>query len=417
MKKRLLTLLSATVLCGMVSGCCISHDWQEATCTAPKTCAKCGETEGEPLAHTWVDATCTEAKHCSVCGTTEGEPLPHEWVEATYETPKTCSVCGTTEGEPKQSYFAEYGVDVPDGPIKCTVDYLYLNRDNPETYCRVGDATYTQTECYVTPADEEGYQNLYLTVKIALKPGAYYDAAQDVEYLRSATANFIYDWYTGRKLPSRTMLNNDAQENSVTLEIDGASYEVSCSTETEIKQGDWTFDGKGNGTSKINFTVKYIFRIPEGYDGLVYAVMPQKEYNGVDMETVFGQEEAVYAPIDQAGEDYVEDMQFFRINHTELPVKEGEDTSDTSDISAATDTVAEMPDDVGGDSMSEGEYDEIVNAIVEEILKENSNSVPEHLPGNPLPEGYVTPSTGELPYSEFDPNAEAPESLKGRVLY
>ena len=102
MKKRLLTLLTAAMLCGMVSGCCVSHDWQEATCTAPKTCAKCGETEGEPLPHTWVEATCTEAKHCSVCGTTEGEPLPHEWVEATYETPKTCSVCGATEGEPKE---------------------------------------------------------------------------------------------------------------------------------------------------------------------------------------------------------------------------------------------------------------------------------------------------------------------------
>lgn len=102
MKKRLLTLLTAAMLCGMVSGCCVSHDWQEATCTAPRTCAKCGETEGEPLPHTWVDATCTEAKHCSVCGTTEGEPLPHEWVEATYETPKTCSVCGATEGEPKE---------------------------------------------------------------------------------------------------------------------------------------------------------------------------------------------------------------------------------------------------------------------------------------------------------------------------
>ena len=27
----------------MISGCCVSHDWQGATCTAPKTCAKCGE--------------------------------------------------------------------------------------------------------------------------------------------------------------------------------------------------------------------------------------------------------------------------------------------------------------------------------------------------------------------------------------
>ena len=330
MKKRLLTLLSAAVLCGMVSGCCISHDWQEATCTAPKTCAKCGETEGEPLPHTWVDATCTEAKHCSVCGTTEGEPLPHEWVEATYETPKTCSVCGATEGEPKQSYFAQYGVDVPDGPVDCTVDYIYYNKEDPETYCRVGDAVFTQTDCYAEPADEEGYQNVHLTLTVAMQPGYYYDAAEGVNYTSATFVNYMYDWYTGRKLPTRDMRGDDAQEYAVTLDIDGVSYEVSYSKELSWEQGEWVFDEAGNATSSDTATQEFIFRIPEGYDGLVYCAYPKREYTELDTETVTGLDEAEYADLDPTDEEteedkkIIEDQRFFRINHIEIPVREAE---------------------------------------------------------------------------------------------
>ncbi|MBQ9145461.1 MAG: hypothetical protein IJX70_03240, partial [Clostridia bacterium] len=75
------------------------HTWNDATCTAPKTCSVCGATDGEELGHTWVDADCDTPKTCSVCGETEGEALGHAWVDADCDTPKTCSVCGETEGE------------------------------------------------------------------------------------------------------------------------------------------------------------------------------------------------------------------------------------------------------------------------------------------------------------------------------
>ncbi|MGM9631855.1 MAG: hypothetical protein ACI3XL_02030 [Eubacteriales bacterium] len=52
------------------------HDWNDATCTSPKTCKNCETTDGEALGHTWVEATYTDPKTCSVCGATEGEPLP-----------------------------------------------------------------------------------------------------------------------------------------------------------------------------------------------------------------------------------------------------------------------------------------------------------------------------------------------------
>ena len=122
--KKAVALMLAISMAFALCACCLSHDWQEATCTEPKTCLKCGKTEGEALGHKWEEATCTKPKTCSVCGVTEGkalghkageatctEPsicsvcgetvknaLGHKWVDATCTEPKTCSVCGATEG-------------------------------------------------------------------------------------------------------------------------------------------------------------------------------------------------------------------------------------------------------------------------------------------------------------------------------
>jgi len=99
MRQRL-RVLAVVGMVVLLTGCCMKHEWKEATCTEPKKCVKCGETEGEPLGHTWAEATCTKPKTCTVCGATEGEPLGHTWVDRTTEAPKTCSRCGETEGKP-----------------------------------------------------------------------------------------------------------------------------------------------------------------------------------------------------------------------------------------------------------------------------------------------------------------------------
>jgi len=72
------------------------HEWSDATCTKPQTCA-CGETQGEPTGHTWADATCTAPKTCSVCKATEGEPAGHtpsEWKSDARSHWKNCTVEG-----------------------------------------------------------------------------------------------------------------------------------------------------------------------------------------------------------------------------------------------------------------------------------------------------------------------------------
>lgn len=85
-------------------GCSCTHEWEDATCTTPKTCTKCGKTEGEPLGHTWQEATCTAPKTCSVCGATEGKASGHDWQAATTTKPVTCTKCGLTRGNPLPNY-------------------------------------------------------------------------------------------------------------------------------------------------------------------------------------------------------------------------------------------------------------------------------------------------------------------------
>ena len=73
----------------LLTGCC-RHQWQEATCMAPKTCARCGETEGKIRAHKWTETDCASAQGCVYCGTLEGIELTHQWRTDT----RICAHCG-----------------------------------------------------------------------------------------------------------------------------------------------------------------------------------------------------------------------------------------------------------------------------------------------------------------------------------
>lgn len=104
-RKHIFLLLIAVTL--LLTGCACDHQWTDANCASPKTCAECGETEGSPLEHVWLAATCNAPSTCRNCGATEGEKLSHQWQDATCTEAKTCTVCGETEGEaPGHSWVA-----------------------------------------------------------------------------------------------------------------------------------------------------------------------------------------------------------------------------------------------------------------------------------------------------------------------
>lgn len=73
--QRVCLVICICLLCLGVSGCCTQHEWEDATCTTPKTCSKCRATDGEPLGHTpgeveiyEHDDGYTKMTHCTVCG-------------------------------------------------------------------------------------------------------------------------------------------------------------------------------------------------------------------------------------------------------------------------------------------------------------------------------------------------------------
>ncbi|MBO7253254.1 MAG: hypothetical protein J6V25_11595 [Oscillospiraceae bacterium] len=127
--KKIALLLAVVLMAAVLSGCCLSHEWEEATCVDPKTCAKCDKTEGEALGHSWQEATCDAPKTCSVCAETEGKALDHDWVEATCTEAKTCALCGATEG-------TELGHEI---------QWEYTGQDNMGGSCSVCGEYYTDS--------------------------------------------------------------------------------------------------------------------------------------------------------------------------------------------------------------------------------------------------------------------------------
>lgn len=226
---------------------------------------------------------------------------------------KTVEAADGTEAaaEPRQSYFEEHGEKVSDAPVACMVNGLIYNPDNPEEYQMTTDATWEQLDCYSEPADEEGYQSVHLELCAAIQN--YYDAAQDIDYNRSRCTSRIYDWYTGCMFPVHDMKDTDSAECTATLEINGVSYEISYTKEQQWEFEPWVYDDSGNCTSDGKCYISYLFKVPDGYDGLVFAAVPKNQYTELDAEIAGKTDEKgnMYALEE---EHYTEGTKFFRIN-------------------------------------------------------------------------------------------------------
>ena len=99
-----------------------AHQWNDATCTTPKTCTVCQATEGEMLPHNWEDATCVTAKACKICGTTEGAALGHSPAEDDGDcgTDVLCTVCGAVTTPARLEHIAHADDGNCTTPVTCT---------------------------------------------------------------------------------------------------------------------------------------------------------------------------------------------------------------------------------------------------------------------------------------------------------
>lgn len=274
MKRKLLTGIVLASLTLLLTGCCMSHEWQEATCTAPKTCAKCGKSEGEILDHTWVDATCAEPKHCSVCGETEGKALEHTWVEATCAEPKHCEVCGETEGEALEHTLTEANYQQPAtcevcGAIVGEPLEARFEKDGLECNAEL-DTPYPYT---VTCGDNPNYTT---TGKVTFSDYEVFQSDETHEALdgyewQTITVTFIFDDDNARQIGYGIHLNvidyysEDFEASSFeeiyTVNYNGVDYNE-CLQDYEASESGLV---ENTYTNKFQITA----RVPEGYDGIV----------------------------------------------------------------------------------------------------------------------------------------------------
>lgn len=278
MTKKQYYMFGIFAVCFMLTGCCMSHEWKEATCTEPKTCAKCGKSEGEALGHTWVGATCAEAKHCSVCGEIEGEPLEHTWANATCVEAKHCSVCGETEGEPLEHVLTEANYQQPaicevcgetvGEPLQAAFEKngIECNAESDTTYPIVmpcyGMTEYT-TEGKLTFSDYEIFES-----------DDTHEALEDYEW-RTVTTTIIFDDENARNYGFLGFTlqvtdyygTGDTSPNTdtYTLNYNGIDYTDAKCEKEELQVG-WNDD-------IYTCQVRYFFRVPKGYDGTVVTVL------------------------------------------------------------------------------------------------------------------------------------------------
>lgn len=93
MKHRITAMIVPVLAACLLSGCCLSHKWQSATCESPEICSNCAKTQGQALGHDWAEATCAQPKTCASCLKTEGEALPHTIRDGGCEEDSVCTEC------------------------------------------------------------------------------------------------------------------------------------------------------------------------------------------------------------------------------------------------------------------------------------------------------------------------------------
>jgi len=259
--------------CGETEGEPLEHTWEEATCANPKTCSVCGETEGEPLEHTWEEATCTEPKTCKVCGATEGDTLPHEFTEANYQSPATCEICGVSDGEAVQGDFDKHGL-VCNVELDKEYPYKTLTSANKNVSTN-GTVVFSNYRTFDSDEEHEGIEGYeWKCVDITF---TYSDDNANV--YGSTSFPFTTDFYVCE--PSGSRADKDESDTGVledndtyTVNYNGIDYSE-CLEEDHALIMEWN---KNIFTCKIQFS----FRVPIGYDGCVVGAISDGQYKEGD---------------------------------------------------------------------------------------------------------------------------------------
>lgn len=304
--KRIIKGIFAAASAGLLLTGCHSHQWEEADCTTPRTCAECGETEGEALGHTWEEADCTKPVTCSVCketegealghiwqeadctvpatcsrcGETEGEALGHVWQEADYQTPRTCSVCGEIQGEPLASEFEAAGL-VCCWQENIAQEYIIGVEEDEEikTAARI-----VLTDCKTFDSDEdfpakEGYEWKTARIDIILN--------DKIAWMYHPLIAWFYTDYYTTALCDESREELSEYENRYTVNFHGTEYTECLASMSVSEITEWQYGAQF-------FSLNAAFQVPKGYDGVVIGFFDQTVKSQEEDEIDMLQEGIVY---------------------------------------------------------------------------------------------------------------------------
>lgn len=208
----------------MLSGCCMSHEWIEATCTSPRVCSKCGETSGEVKGH--------------------------EFEEANYQQPATCTECGLTEGDVLQADYEKYGIICE---TKVDTEYPFVNKCYDNDELTTGKVIFSDYEVFLSDDEHEerdGYEWRTATMTMI------FDDENANEYGVGRYSYSISDYYDIQGA------NESWNNNVFTVNYNGKDY-AEATYELEVLQDDWVGD-------ELITKLRFFISVPVGYDGVVF---------------------------------------------------------------------------------------------------------------------------------------------------
>lgn len=280
MKKACISALLVVLMLALCACGACKHEWTDATCTAPKTCAKCGETEGEPLGHDAGEASYWSAAVCSRCGEEVGGKLEPEFEKLGFD------------------WVAVTDMDAPGiFPAKSGNSFyfageFYVSRcyDKPEvsTYGAIALNDYRVFESDETHAAKEGYE-----WRIAEFDIAFYD--EMANRFGWSFRCLSTDYYDG---PDDAIEEIRAEEgHTFSKDYKGKTYDE-CYEDFYIEKSQWedeSIPNEPNATIRVgHVTLRYETLVPAGYDGAMLAFYDPRNAGAsdavldrVDKNTVF----------------------------------------------------------------------------------------------------------------------------------
>ena len=208
-------------------------------------------------------------------------PTPEPTVEPTAE-PSAVPTEEPAGFDAEQSYFEQNGLTALDAaPDNAPVTFITISKDDNTVYTLWDTGTLTGFKQSVTDSEHEGYKTVTMQADLNLR---YQDDASTENAHYIVYGEHLYDFYTGRKLPSRRTLRDDGYEYSFTIQIGEKTYTMYADATVRWFDSAWMPQADGSQEKVKHVRLKYVIQVPMEYDGLVFCIYPMTANSAVHID-------------------------------------------------------------------------------------------------------------------------------------